>query len=159
MENVRVVSFSTDNKEQYKRIEKYSIHSFKGSLPSYCMSYYEKIYTLMVKPIFFREYMAGRCIIADTTQIDDEETLYMLAKLNSIPISVIKKYPILIEDLYIRYDKRNMGYGKLLIDFVLNEIKSRNLSLHSQENAKSFWKKLGFTHFKDNVFICDRKSD
>lgn len=149
----RILSFTTETYSQYKSIENTNIHRFKGKLPKYCIQKYETLYVLMYKPRFLSEQMIGRCIVANTTQIKDKETLDFISRLHHISKEILLEYPTIIEDMYILPSKRGMGYGKFFTEYVLVDIKKFKVSLKAQDDGMWFWPKQGFKEVGNEVFI------
>lgn len=148
-----VSSFDINNHIEYKNIEARNIHHFKGMLPSYTMSNFNKIYLLIVKPKLFKEYFIGRCIIADITKLNDEDQIRFMSQLHNIPVDIMTKYPIIIEDIYINPYNRGKGFGKMLTEFVLMDIGNTKISLKAQGDGLWFWEKYGFQSVGNDVFI------
>lgn len=149
----RILSFTMETYSQYKSIENKNIHRFKGKLPKYCIQAYETIYVLMYKPRFLSEQMVGRCIVANTTEIVNDETLDLVSWLHHIAKEVLIDNPIIIEDIYLLPSKRGKGYGKLLTEFVLADIKTSKVSLKAQGDGMWFWPKQGLKAIGSGVFI------
>lgn len=151
--SVRILRFTKNESNQYKVIENRDIHRFNKLLPKYKISDYEVIYTLLYKPRFFNEYMIGRCIITDTSHVNDEEIKESISIIHSIPVETLKKYPVIIEDLFIIPYKRNDGYGKYFVDHILKDLVGSRISLKAQGDGLWFWSKVGFKAVGDNVFV------
>lgn len=150
---VKIMSFKIDTYKQYKYIENRDIRRFKGALPSYKMAAYETIYLIMYKPRFLKEYMIGRCIIANTAEIKDNDKIDIISSIQDIPKAILYKYPLIIEDLFILQKNRNQGYGRFIVNYILNDVKDGKFSLKAQGDGLWFWSKYGFRLVGNDVFI------
>lgn len=153
MNNIRMLTFDISNYKQYKSVESKDLHRFKSALPRHTIEEYNKIYLLMYKPRFLKEFLIGRCVVTDTTKICDENYIKHLPSIYNIPLEIILEYPVFIEDFYIHEKYRGRGYSKTFANYVLNDLGPSKISLKAQDDGLWFWKKYGFKSKENDVFV------